>query len=214
MAECWCVQVVGYLRVSTDEQGLSGAGLSAQEAAIRAEVERRGWELAALHKDVASGGSLRRRSGLADALARLDRGDASALIVARLDRLSRSVVDFGQLLERAQRRGWAIVALDLGVDMTTASGALVANVMSAVAAWERAAIAERTRHALAARRSQGVRLGRPPAVPDDVRERVRAMRAEGATLRRIAAQLAQDGIPTAHGGRWAPETIKRLLARQ
>jgi DNA invertase Pin-like site-specific DNA recombinase len=135
--------------------------------------------------------------------------------VAKLDRLSRSLIDFAGLLERARREGWAVIALDLGVDTTTPAGELVANVMAAVAQWERRAIGERTRAALAVRRREGVRLGRPPSVSPEIRARVVAERAAGRTFRRIARGLNDDAVPTAHGGeRWHGETIRRVVQQE
>src|SRR4051794_20734736 len=129
------MRVVGYARVSTDEQAANGAGLAAQRHAITAEAARRGWDLVAIHEDGASGRSLDGRPGLAAALSAVATGDAEALVVAKLDRLSRSLIDFAGLLERARRDRWAVIALDLGVDTTTPAGELVANVMAAVAQW-------------------------------------------------------------------------------
>src|SRR5690242_4001873 len=97
-------RAIGYLRVSTDEQVGSGLGLAAQRAAIVAEAERRGWQLELFEEEGRSGKDLN-RPVLADALDRLDRHQADVLVVAKLDRLSRSVRDFGAVLERAARRG-------------------------------------------------------------------------------------------------------------
>jgi hypothetical protein len=130
--------VVGYIRVSTDGQAESGAGLAAQRSAIRAECERRGFELAHIYEDAgASAKSLDGREALAEALQALAEGGASVLVVAKLDRLARSVADFAELVRRAERQGWAILACDLGVDMTTPTGGLLANVTASVAEWER-----------------------------------------------------------------------------
>ena len=93
--------VVGYARVSTLEQGDSGLGLAAQEAAIRAACRARRLQLLRIHQDIASGGSLEGRPELARALATVRSGGAAALVVAKLDRLSRSVHDFSGLLEQA-----------------------------------------------------------------------------------------------------------------
>jgi DNA invertase Pin-like site-specific DNA recombinase len=202
---------VGYVRVSTEEQSDSGLGLEAQRAAINAEVTRRGWDLVEIFTDTASGKSLSRRPGLEDALAVLEGGGATALVVAKLDRLSRSTKDFASLMERAQRKGWAPVVLDLGVDTTTPAGELVASVMVSVAQWERRAIGQRTKEALAAKKSEGARLGRPRQLPDEVRRRIISMRSEGASLAAIAEALNEDGTPTAQGGaRWHPSTIKKV----
>jgi DNA invertase Pin-like site-specific DNA recombinase len=210
------MRVVGYARVSTDEQAANGAGLAAQRDGIARESDRRGWDLVTIHEDGGvSGRSLDGRPGLSEALRCLATGDADALVVLKLDRLSRSLIDFAGLLERARREGWAVIALDLGVDTTTPAGELVANVMAAVAQWERRAIGERTRVALAVRRREGVRLGRPPSVTAEIRARVVAERGTGRTFRRIAAGLDADAIPTAHGGaRWHAETIRQLCRQE
>ena len=103
-------RVIGYVRVSTDEQVESGAGLAAQRSAIAAECSRRGWKLAALLEDAgASGGSMRGRPGLHCALETIEAGRADALVVAKLDRLSRSLLDFASLMDRSRRCGWSMV---------------------------------------------------------------------------------------------------------
>ena len=88
------------------------------------------------------------RPVLGEVLSALRRGEVNAVVVAKLDRLSRSVVDAGRLLEEARRRGFNIVALDLGLDLSTPTGELVANVLAAVAQWERRMIGQRTSEAL------------------------------------------------------------------
>jgi DNA invertase Pin-like site-specific DNA recombinase len=205
---------VAYTRVSTTEQADSGLGLSAQRAAIEAEVDRRAWSLTTVYTDAgASGRSLANRPALADALDVLRRGEAQTLVVAKLDRLSRSLLDFAGLMQRAQREGWALVALDLGVDTTTPTGRLVASVMASVAEWERETIGQRTKDALAAKRAQGVRLGRPRSLDDGTATRIRELRENGLTYQRIADSLTEEGVPTARGGsRWYPSTVSQALA--
>ena len=153
--------VVGYVRVSTDEQSDSGAGLEAQRRTIRAECQRRGWMLAAIHEDVASGRAVAGRAGLKAAVAACEGRQAAALVVAKLDRLSRSLLDFAALMERGRKAKWALVALDIGVDTTTPAGEMMANVLAVFAQFERRLIGQRTREALAVKRQQGIRLGRP-----------------------------------------------------
>lgn len=205
--------VVGYLRVSTDEQAESGAGLAAQEAQIRAEAARRGWTVTAFHTDAGvSGKSLTGRPALADALQAVESGEASALLVAKLDRLSRSLLDFAALMARAQAQGWNLVALDLGIDLSTPAGEFMASVMASAAQWERRIIGQRTRDALATRRAAGVRLGRPPAVADETVSIVVAQRAAGMSFQRIADQLTDSGVPTSQGGaRWYASTVRAVL---
>src|SRR5690606_37247871 len=141
------LKVIGYVRVSTEEQGDSKAGLEAQEAAIRAEVERRGWELVDLRVDVASGKSLRKRDALGLTLRDLAAGHADALVGANLDCVSRSVLDIAGFMGTASNEGWSVLLLDFYVDSTTANGELVANIMFLMAQWERRIIGDRTRAA-------------------------------------------------------------------
>lgn len=206
--------VVGYVRVSTGEQLDSGAGLEAQRRAIRDECQRRGWILAAIHEDVASGKAINGRPGLKAAVAALDGRHAAALVVAKLDRLSRSLLDFAALMERARKARWALVALDIGVDTTTPSGEMMANVLAVFAQFERRLIGQRTREALAVKRLQGVRLGRPPTLPSAVVSEIRRARRRGHTYAAIAARLNKRAVPTAHGGReWRVSTIQTVLRR-
>lgn len=206
--------VVAYVRVSTEEQADSGAGLAAQRSAIAAECARRGWNLAALFEDAgASGKSLSGRPGLSATLNELESGRASTLVVAKLDRLSRSLLDFSGLMERSRREGWSLVALDLGVDTTTPSGEMMANVLAVFAQFERRMIGQRTKDALAQKRAAGVRLGRPRSVPASTEALVGELRRRGMTLGAIAARLNEERVPTGRGGRWHPTTIRRLALR-
>lgn len=204
--------VVGYVRVSTEEQGDAGAGLEVQRQAITAACATRGWRLVEIHQDVASGRSLERRTGLAAALAAIAGGEAGGLVVAKLDRLSRSVIDAAQTIEHARREGWNLVALDLGVDFSTAAGEAMAHMTAVFAQLERRLIGERTRAALAVKKAQGVRLGRPPELPLRVRRRIVAMHRGGSGWSAIAEQLNRDRVPTVHGGiRWYPATVRAVV---
>ena len=206
------MRTVGYARVSTAEQADSGASLSAQREAIDREVERRRWELVEFFTDTASGKSLNRRQGLKKALQTLDSGRADVLVVAKLDRLSRSLKDFADLMEKGARKKWALVALDLGVDTTTPSGELVANVMASVSQWERRAIGQRTKDALAVKKAQGVRLGRPSKLTPVVRRRIARLRKQGLSFHAIADRLNESGTPTGHGGdRWYASSVRAVL---
>jgi DNA invertase Pin-like site-specific DNA recombinase len=206
-------RIVGYIRVSTREQGDSGLGLDAQRAAIEAEAARRGWVLEHVYSDVASGKDTR-RDGLSAALSACESGLVAGLVVAKVDRLSRSLVDFAGLLARFTTHGWALVVLDLGVDTSTPSGRLVASVVAALAEWERGMISVRTRAALVEVRARGGRLGRPSGLPADVVARIRRERAAGVSLGKLAAGLNADGVPTGQGGaQWYASTVRGVLER-
>ncbi len=203
--------VLGYLRVSTEEQAASGLGLSDQHRVITNEANNRGWDLMFLSDEGFSAKNLA-RPGIATALDMLKRGDASTLVVSKLDRLSRSLLDFAGLMETARKQGWELVVLDLNVDTTTPSGSLMANVLASFAEYERQIIGHRTSAALQELKQQGVRLGRPVTLATEVRQRIVSERTAGVSLARIADGLAKDGIPTARGGKWHPSTIKAVLA--
>ncbi len=207
--------MVGYTRVSTDEQASSGLGLKAQRTLIQAECERRGWELVQVFEDAgASGKAVSGRPALAKALRAVRGGDAGALVVAKLDRLSRSLLDFASLMEDARKEGWALVILDLGVDTTTPSGEMIANVMATFAQFERRLIGQRTQDALAVKKRAGVKLGRPVMVKLDVVKRIAKERRRGLSLRGIAEGLNADKVATAHGGdKWHASTVKAVLER-
>lgn len=205
-------RAVGYLRVSTEEQASSGLGLADQRAAIAAEAAARGWHVEYVEDPGASAKSLD-RPGIIRALRLLAAGEAEVLVVAKFDRLSRSVGDFAALATRAGAEGWAIVALDLGgLDTATPIGEFVANVTAAVAQLERRLIGARTKAALAQRRARGLRHGRPSQIPHQVLRRITDERAAGATLAAIADRLNRDQVPTVRGGvRWHRSTVDRAL---
>jgi len=210
------VRTIGYVRVSTEEQGASGAGLGAQRGAVeRAVAAREGWELVGIEEDVASGRTVRGRDGLARALRAVESGEADALAVAKLDRLSRSLFDFADLMERSRRKGWALVALDLGVDTSTPQGEMMAAVLATFAQFERRLIGQRTREALAVKRAQGVHTGRRSTLDPAVREWIRRMAETGTSLAAIARSLNAEGIPTGQGGRcWRSSSVGAALRAQ
>lgn len=208
--------VVAYLRVSTEEQAASGAGLAAQRVTIEAEAARRGLEVVEWFADEGiSGKAIANRPGLADALALMDAGAASALMVAKLDRLSRSVSDASGILDRSARAGWSVLSCDMAVDTTTPAGEAAASMMIVFSQLERRLISQRTKDALAVKKAAGVRLGRPSTLPAEVvAEIVDAWRA-GVSINAIARELTARAVPTARGGvKWYASTVKAVLDGQ
>jgi DNA invertase Pin-like site-specific DNA recombinase len=205
------MNVAAYIRVSTDDQARNGVGLDAQRQRIIDEAERRGWDLTWFVDDGYSG-ARSDRPALQEALVGLKDGTYETLVSAKLDRLSRSVVHLGSLLEQAETERSALVLLDFDINTATPTGRLVAHVLAAVAEFERQRIRERTREALAQVKAQGTRLGRPRQLSEEVVARVVTERGEGRTLRRIADGLNADEVPTAQGGRqgW-PSTVAGVL---
>lgn len=206
------MEVIGYLRVSTDEQARSGLGLEAQRERVAHEAQRRDWSVTWITDDGYTAANLE-RPGIARALSALHDRKADALVVAKLDRLSRSLLDFAGLMERAQRERWNLVCLDLGIDLSTPQGQLMANVMASFAAYERELIRQRTRDALRALKMRGARLGRPVVVSPTVGAAIRAWRATGCTWQACADALNRASVPTAHDGRkWYASTVRSVLA--
>lgn len=142
------------------------------------------------------------------------RRDVDGIVVAKLDRLSRSVHDFSGFLKLASARKWALVAIDLGVDTSTPTGKLVASVMS-VAEWEREVIEERTSAAMQAAKRQGRDMGRVSTLSSSTGDRLLALRATH-TLAATAVLLNADGLTTATGAPWSANIVaviqKRLTA--
>jgi DNA invertase Pin-like site-specific DNA recombinase len=215
------LSVVGYARVSTQEQRDSGAGLAAQRAAIVAEADRRGWELVDLVEDGGFSGRDLRRPALASAMGILARREARALVVAKLDRLSRSMLDFASIMATADKEHWAIITLDCAIDTTTPAGEAMANVILVFAQFERRLIQQRTSDALRQLRSEGRVYGPVPygfrrdggaliAEPTQQRvvRRIQRLRESGHSYRRIADALNRSGVPASSGGVWWAMTVR------
>lgn len=211
-------RAIGYVRVSTEEQAVSGLGIEAQKSAIEAKAAEKGWTLVGIDDtDIGvSGKSIENRPGIQNVLEQLDKGKADTLLVAKLDRLTRSLADGAALMQRAMAKRWSLVSCDTGdLDMSTPTGEALAGNMFVFSQLERRLIGQRTAAALAVKKAQGVRLGRPQSLPDDVVRRILQERSEGRTMAAIAASLTADGVPTARGGsNWSTSSVQGVLKSQ
>lgn len=225
--------VVGYVRVSTDQQADGGVSLDAQREKLAAYATAMDLVLSEVFEDAGASAKSLDRAGLRQALSALDRGDASGLLISKLDRLTRSVRDLGDLVERYFASTCALLSVSDSIDTRTAGGRLVLNVLTSVAQWEREAIGERTRDALAHLRASGVRLGgaalgwkHGDGTDADGRrvvehdgeeletvEQILSLRREGRSLREICAALTASGRRTKRGGRWSPKVVRSVLLR-
>jgi DNA invertase Pin-like site-specific DNA recombinase len=206
---------VVYCRVSTDEQGDSGLGLEAQEAACRRWADFKEVEVVAVTSDVCSGARPPAdRDGFAAALALLETGAADALVCAKLDRATRRQRGLLDLLDLAEAHGFALVLLDVDLDTSTPIGRAILGILSVVAELEREQTRQRTKAALAAKRARGQRQGPGPLLdPDRRRWIVEQVERHGRSRKGLAAELNATGVPTATGrGRWYPSTIAGVLA--
>lgn len=207
-----------YARVSTSMQVNDGMSLDAQERDLRRAAALSGYdEVELLREEGRSGKSIKGRPVLRGALERLDRGDAEALFVTRIDRLARSTQDFLSIIDRAGSNGWRIVMLDLNLDTSSYQGRFVVTIMSALAEMERAIIAERQKDVHRDRREKGlvwgVDLGPKPLLPDDVVDQIFTWRESGLSMWKIADRLNKAETPTAYGSghKWYASTIKYVL---
>ena len=205
-----------YARVSTQMQANDGMSLDAQVRDMKRAAELAGFtEFEVLREEGRSGKSIQGRPILRDSLERLDRGDAAALFVTRIDRLARSTQDFLSIVDRAQKNDWRIVMLDLNLDTASYQGRFVVTIMSALAEMERAIIAERQKDVHKDRREKGLKwgvdLGLKTKVPVEVRAAIAEYRKLGMSYAKIAEKLNADKVPPTRGARWYASTVHKLV---
>lgn len=200
-------RLVGYVRVSTNKQEV---GPEVQIAELGRAAEREGWDLTIVREDGKSAATVSKRPVLLSLLDELAAGTYGGLVVSKLDRLSRSTEDGSRLLATAQRQGWRIVCLDLGVDTGTVMGAAMFNMALNFAEVERRFIAERTKAAMAhVKRTKHV--GRPRVLPRETVDRVVQLRGRGLYLKEIASILNAERVPTATGTPWTIAKVQGVL---
>lgn len=204
---------IPYRRVSTREQAESGAGLDAQRTTQNFGLQMRGataltWDCV----DRGKSGKNLQRPGLEKAIKLIREGKAGGIMVSKLDRLSRSLLDFAHLMSIAYKEGWNIVLLDLGVDLTTPAGTAMAQMLAIFAEFERNVISQRTKDALAEKKAQGVRLGRPSNIDSDLLMAIMATFTAEQNYSAVARWLNNAGVPTAQGGqKWYPMVVSKLV---
>jgi len=224
-------RTVAYLRVSTAWQAEHGVSLDAQRAKVEAYAALYDLDLVAVEVDAGASAKTLARPALCSALARLDSGEAEALLVVKLDRLTRSVRDLGELLDRyfGRNDGPALLSVADQIDTRSAAGRLVLNVLASVSQWEREAIGERTATALAHKKAKGERVGAVPygwaldvdgvhlapfAAEQKAISLAAELRAAGLSLRKVGAELQRRGILTRNGRPWQAQQVKGLLAAE
>lgn len=219
-------RAIGYVRVSTDEQATSGVSLEAQEAKLRGYCTAMDIELVSVEVDAGISAKTLNRPALQRALAALKSGPADALIVVKLDRLSRSVRDTLTLVDEHFRGERSLISLSESIDTRTAAGRMIVTVLGALAQLEREQVGERTSAALQHLKSQGKRVGGVPygfAVAHDgeslveradeqtVISAARDLRARGLALRAVSETLASRGMVARSGRPFAPSAIAAMV---
>ncbi len=222
-------EAVGYLRVSTERQAHEGVSLEAQKAKIRAWCKANNYSMLGLHTDAGlSGSRADNRPGLQTALNEVCKAKA-VLVVYSLSRLARSTKDAILISERLNRAGADLVSLSEQIDTTSASGKMVFRLLAVLAEFERDLISERITTALAHLKSQGRRVsglipygfdldsdGRTLTLnkhEQTVIRRICQLRAQGQSLREIAAALNKHGILSKRGQLWSAKVVRSILLR-
>jgi site-specific DNA recombinase len=211
------MQMIGYTRVSTDEQVREGISLAAQQAKIEAYCLVKDWRLLDVIRDEGLSAKSLNRPGLQRLLSLVETRKVGAVIVYKLDRLTRSIADLNRLVTLFEKRAVALVSLQESLDATAASGRLMMNLLASVSQWEREVIGERTRDAMAHLKASGQVYSRPVfgGHPEDATTlaRIQGERAHGRSYHAIAEHLNRAGIPTTRGGRWQATTVRRIWLR-
>ncbi len=229
------MKALGYSRCSTHEQADSGLGLEAQAERIRAYCTLKGLRLLDIITDagVSGGKALAGREGGQQLLEAIREHRAEAVVMHKLDRMFRNAGDCLTTVERWEKAGVALHVVDLGgnaIDTTSAAGRFMLVVLAGAAEMERNLTRERTRSAMAIKKSNGQRVGTVPygfdlasdcttLVPCEAEQAVirniRAMRSSGSTLQRIAVTLRKRRRPTKTGksAKWTHLAVSKILNR-
>lgn len=217
--------VVGYIRVSTQDQATRGASLETQAAKIRKWAENHGLTLAETYEDRGVSATKSDRPGLLAALDRVCR-DKGVLVVYSLSRIARSVGDAERIAGQLEKTGADLVSLSEEINTTSATGKFLFRIIASVAALERDLVGERTSAALDHLRDQSRIYGEVPygfsrdggdLVPDPEHQvtlgLMRDLRRQGISYRAIADELNRQLRPSAKGGKWHAASVRRILAR-
>lgn len=209
------MKIIGYTRVSTEEQATSGCSLAAQAVKIKSYAVLYDLELIEIIEDPGQSGKNINRPGMQKALEMVREGSVQGILVAKLDRLTRSVSDMDLLIrhyfgDQAKYQSTLFSVADQ-VDTRTASGRLVLNVLMSVAQWERETIGERTKAALEHLKANGKKLGAPSLGETEegkaTLQYIQQLRNKGSTLRNIADILNKEHRKTQKGGVWHSSTV-------
>jgi site-specific DNA recombinase len=219
----------GYVRVSTEEQVREGVSLNAQEKKIRAYAEIHDLELVEIIRDEGYSGKDLERPGFKYLLEKVKGQESEAVIVYKLDRLTRRTSDLLRLVEEVFQEGnTRFFSITEQIDTDSAMGKFFLTIMGAMAQMERELISERTKAALAYKKEIGETVGHLPygyqredgkLISDKEEKRVirkmRRLRKEEQSYGKIATKLNKEGIPTKRGtGKWYASSVSNVLNRR
>ena len=216
------MKALGYIRVSTEDQAREGISLDNQEAKIKSYASLHDLELMEIIRDEAASGKTLDRPGMVRLLEKMETGKVDAVIVYKLDRLSRKTLDTLNLIEAFEDKGIAFHSISEKVDTKSASGKFFLTIMSAIAQMERDLIAERTKDALSHKKSKGEWMGRIPfgfkvedsrlvEDPEEMKaiQKAKRMKRAGKSIRDIAKRL---GLSTGYVHKIVNVNLKSVKA--
>ncbi len=220
-------RTIAYVRVSSEKQVDFGVSLDAQQAKVTAYASLYDLDLVEVIVDAGLSAKTLEREGLQRALGMLKTGKADALLVVKLDRLTRSVGDLGKLIETYFAPGKAaLLSVSEQIDTRSATGRMVLNILASVSQWEREIIAERTSEAMKHKQSQGEYIGGkapygfdlvdgeliPNDFEQDVIRQAKRLRESGLSLNAVAKELEKVGILTRNNKVFDGKQIQRMVA--
>lgn len=222
------MRVVGYCRVSTEEQNESGLSLSHQAGKINGMANLQDWTLLEIIEDGGVSAKDLNRDGIQEILRLVRARRIDGVIVSKLDRLTRSVRDLIDILKLFERYGVSVISTSENLDTGSAAGRFFIGLLALVSEWERETIGERTSNAMQQLKQEGRRYsGLPPygfrfgndaslvEIPEEqeIIAFIRELSAEGLSVRKIRAELERRGIQPRSGGRWSSALVNNLKNR-
>ncbi|MBA4417409.1 MAG: recombinase [Syntrophus sp. (in: bacteria)] len=221
------MRAIGYTRVSTDEQAREGISLDNQKAKITAYCELNDLDLVEIIEDAGKSGKDLNREGIQSLLGKVKARQIDAVVVYKLDRLSRRVKDTLTLMDLIEKKSVAFHSITERIDTKSAMGKFFLNIMASMNQWERDTISERTHDALQHKIDKGERAGQIPygwtlgedgktllqnQTEQEAIRLIKDLKGKGYTLRSICEKLTREGHK-ATGKSWHPQTVSNILKK-
>ncbi len=217
--------MVGYIRVSTEDQAREGVSLQAQEARLRAFCDATGRVLDEVIVDAGASAKSMARTGFGRLLSGVKKNQIGTVLVLKIDRATRSVRDLADLIDLFNMHDCAFISVTESIDTSSAAGRMITNLLGVLAQFEREQVGERTAFALAHKRRERLVYGHAPfgwrrngqkLVPVDSEQEalatIRKMDAEAISYRKIATWLTQNGFTPRQGAQqWHAASVRKML---
>lgn len=218
------MRVIGYTCLNTISQQPLNLTLEDQEKTIQDYAEENGFELVHLYHETTDTTHTLSQPKLTEIIAESNKGHFDALVIARLDRLTRNIRQLNTLIsEVCMKNGVALISIEEGLDTRSECGGLALRIIDIITKWDTKRISDRTREIIARKRAKGERVGHAPfgytyqnkkLVPVDAELKtmrlVSDQREKGLSYHKIAKYLNERKIPSKRGGIWYAETVKTV----